>query len=129
MNTPSLLVSPAFNQLSTSPLPAASTAPSVQAPVVVTSKSSRYIGHDRPLDFMYFSSLSKLAADQNPLDKNEKKYTNTDILRHDQNVKIYQEITYVSKGGKPVGAAGNEFIIETANHDDKVVIKKVRTTI
>jgi len=124
MNTPSLLVSPAFNQLSTSPLPAASTAPSVQAPVVVTSKSSRYIGHDRPLDFMYFSSLSKLAADQNPLDKNEKKYTNTDILRHDQNVKIYQEITYVSKGGKPVGAAGNEFIIETANHDDKVVIKK-----
>ena len=124
MNTPSLFVSPTVSQLSTSPLPAASTNSSVQGPVIITSKSSRYVGHDRPLDFMYFSSLSKLTTDQNPVDKKEKKYINSDILRHDQNVKIYQEITYVSKDGKPIGATNNEFIIETTNQDDKVIIKK-----
>ena len=58
------------------------------------------------------------------MDKTKKKYINTDVLRHDKNVKIYQEITYVSKNGHPTDAVDNEVIIETGDRADKITIKK-----
>ncbi|WP_455826157.1 M91 family zinc metallopeptidase [Pseudomonas graminis] len=73
---------------------------------------------------MYFSSNSKLCPDQDPLDKTKKTYINTDVLRHDKNVKIYQDIAYVSKNGHPIGTNDNEVIIETGDRADKITIKK-----
>lgn len=124
MNMSPLLGSPALNPQVISPVPADSKASSPPVPVVITGKSPRYIGHDRRVDFWYFSAHSRLTPDQNPWDKNEKKYVNTDVLRHDQNVKIYQEITFISKNGQPVESTDNEFVIETGNQADKVIIKK-----
>ncbi|MGQ7858780.1 M91 family zinc metallopeptidase [Pseudomonas sp. 32A] len=102
-------------------LPTASTP---QPPIVISTKATWYYGPDRPIDFLYFSAHSKLIPEQNRYDKSYKVYTNTDILRHDQNVKIYQEITYASKDGQPVNAGGNELVIETGDSADKVLIKK-----
>ncbi|WP_258166706.1 M91 family zinc metallopeptidase [Pseudomonas poae] len=73
---------------------------------------------------MYFTPDSKLTNDQDPTQKNQKKYINTDMLRHDQNVKIYQEITYISDLTDLIASPNNEFILETGNANDKIVIKK-----
>ncbi len=120
----SMSITPTPNLPPVSPANTLPTAPAPQPPIVISSKATWYYGPDRPIDFLYFSAHSKLTPEQNRDDKSYKVYTNTDILRHDQNVKIYQEITYASKDGNPVNAGGNELVIETGDSADKVLIKK-----
>ncbi len=116
------VTSPSLNQHSIA-LP--DTTPTAsQAPIEISARRSYYVGRDRPIDFLYLSSHSKLTPDQHPLDSTQKKYINTDVLRHDKHVKFYQEIAYMSENGKPIGSSSNELVIETGNRADKVTIKK-----
>ncbi|WP_232241659.1 M91 family zinc metallopeptidase [Pseudomonas carnis] len=124
MNTSSLSGAYAVNPQPMAPVEAPSSTTSPRPPIQINAKSAGYVGPDRTVDFLYFSSHSRLTPDQDPLDTTQKKYINTDVLRHDANVKIYQEITYLSKNGEPIGAAGNECVIETTDRADKVIIKK-----